>query len=71
MTIESVQCRHCRYYQITWDQNNPYGCKKLGFKTKLHPADYILNLSGEPCHSFDAKLTEMGHNDDKNFTKKL
>ena len=40
---KSILCRNCRYYQITWDAENPYGCTKFGFKTTMHPADYIIN----------------------------
>ena len=47
MNIRTILCRNCRYYQITWDQDKPYGCQKLGFKTNIHPADYIFNVSGE------------------------
>ena len=47
-----IQCRKCVYYQITWDAINPYGCSKFGFKTTLHPADYILKVSGQHCQSF-------------------
>ena len=49
---KKIQCRKCEYYQITWDTINPYGCSKFGFKTTLHPADYILKVSGQYCQSF-------------------
>ena len=52
---KSILCRNCRYYQITWDAENPYGCKKFGFKTTMHPADYIIKVSGQKCHSFTKK----------------
>ena len=50
-----IQCRKCKYHQITWDVQNPYGCTKFGFKTTMHPADYILKVSGQECHSFTKK----------------
>ena len=52
---KSILCRNCRYYQITWDAENPYGCTKFGFKTTMHPADYIIKVSGQKCHSFRKK----------------
>ena len=51
-----IKCRNCKYYQITWDSIHPYGCTKYGFKTALHPANYILKVSGQYCQSFEKKL---------------
>ena len=53
---KTIQCRKCKYHQITWDSQNPYGCTKFGFKTTMHPADYILKVSGTECHSFTKKF---------------
>ena len=49
---KSVRCVHCRYYQITWDVDKPYGCNKLGFKTNILPSSYVINVSGNECQSF-------------------
>lgn len=48
-------CRQCRHYQITWDPNAPYGCRKLGFKSRVEPALYVLQVSGQPCLNFEPK----------------
>ncbi len=50
------RCINCRYYQVTWDPNQPYGCRKLNFKSRIEPAQYILQVSGEPCLSFEQKI---------------
>ena len=50
-----VSCRHCRSYHITWDPNSPYGCHKLGFKSRLEPSQYVLQVSGKPCLNFTPK----------------
>ena len=48
-------CRQCQFYHITWDPNAPYGCHKLGFKTRLEPSHYVLQVSGQPCLNFTPK----------------
>lgn len=50
------RCIECKYYQITWDRDLPYGCRKLNFKSKTEPAQYIQQVSGQPCLSFEQKL---------------
>ena len=50
-----IRCVKCVYYQITWDADKPYGCYKLGFKTKLEPANYVFQVSGELCQCFELK----------------
>ena len=29
-----VRCIDCKYYQISWDAEKPFGCLKLGFKSR-------------------------------------
>ena len=55
----TINCIKCRYYQITWDVENPYGCLKFRFKTRLNPADYIRKVSGDDCHSFEKKTNSI------------
>ncbi len=50
-----VRCVHCRYYQVTWDAEKPYGCRKLGFKTSIIPSSYVIQISGSICQSFSQK----------------
>jgi len=40
---------------VTWDAENPYGCSKLGFKSRIEPSKYVVQVSGNICHSFSLK----------------
>ncbi|WP_373020234.1 uracil-DNA glycosylase [Thiomicrorhabdus sp.] len=51
----SVDCFKCRHFYITWDANQPRGCKAFGFKTKRLPSQVVLESSGEPCMKFSPK----------------
>ena len=50
-----VRCINCKYYQVSWDAERPYGCSKLGFKSKIEPSIYVVQISGNICHSFVEK----------------
>ena len=50
-----IRCAKCRHYQVTWDAENPYGCSKLGFKSRIEPSKYVVQVSGNICHSFSLK----------------
>jgi hypothetical protein len=50
-----VRCIDCKYYKISWDADKPYGCLKLGFKSKIEPSSYVIQISGNICQSFSAK----------------
>ena len=50
-----VRCINCKYYQVSWDADRPYGCSKLGFKSKIEPSTYVIQISGNICQSFVAK----------------
>ena len=54
-----INCSKCKFYNITWDQHNRYGCSKFGFKTNIKPSDYIKKISGENCYSFIPKKSEF------------
>ncbi len=49
-------CFRCRYLKITWDQDRPYGCQGMGFKSHDIPWRVVLATSGEPCRLFKPKL---------------
>ncbi len=49
---KGLDCFKCRYFYITWNQNNPRGCKYFGFKTKLMPSIAVLRNSGNSCRAF-------------------
>lgn len=50
-----VNCRKCRFFQITWDKKFPYGCKAYGFKTKQMPSVKVKSFSGIECLKFILK----------------
>ena len=52
-----VDCFKCRYFFVTWDSNNPRGCKAFGFKTTQLPSEVVFENSGEPCLKFSPKST--------------
>lgn len=52
---KTVHCRQCRHYYVTWDAKAPYGCRKLGFKSALSPADVVIRNSGSRCLFFESK----------------
>ncbi|HAS73614.1 MAG TPA: uracil-DNA glycosylase [Clostridiales bacterium UBA8960] len=50
-----IDCRKCKNYYVTWDPNNPMGCRKFGFKSKIMPSDVVYQSSGAPCNGFEEK----------------
>ncbi len=53
-----VACIKCRYYQVTWDVRQPYGCRAHGFKTHRNPAMIVYESSGIECQLFEEKKPE-------------
>ena len=51
-----IRCIDCKYYQVSWDAERPYGCSKLGFKSKIEPSTYVIQISGNICQSFVEKI---------------
>jgi len=51
----TADCRKCSYYYITWDENFPYGCKAMKFKSKYVPDMEVRLTSGKDCLSFAAR----------------
>lgn len=54
---QHIDCFKCRYFYITWDANQPRGCKAFGFKTKQLPSAVVFESSGKPCLKFSPKKT--------------
>ena len=46
-------CLKCRHFFITWDNNNPRGCRFFGFKSQYYPSMLVRSSSGSPCQSFE------------------
>ena len=56
MTVtKKVTCYGCRHYYVTWDNRRPYGCRVLGFKSKILPSIMVYRSSGTPCLYYKAK----------------
>ena len=50
-----IRCINCKFYQVSWDADRPYGCSKLGFKSSIEPSTYVIQISGNICQSFEEK----------------
>jgi hypothetical protein len=48
-------CWDCRYLAITWDVRLPYGCKFMGFRSKMIPSLEVLRTDGRFCGAFSPK----------------
>lgn len=53
-----IDCFECKHFFVTWDQNNPKGCKAFGFKTAKMPSMVVFETSGERCLKFEAKKSD-------------
>lgn len=50
-----VACHKCRYYKVTWDPHQPYGCLAHAFKALRNPALVVYETSGIECQLFEPK----------------
>ncbi len=48
-------CWDCRYLTTTWDVRAPYGCKFMGFRSRVIPSLEVLRTDGRFCGAFVAK----------------
>ena len=48
-------CWECRYMAVTWDVRMPYGCKLMGFRSKVVPSLEVLRTDGRFCGGFSPK----------------
>lgn len=54
--LPRVDCQRCRNYFVTWDPYCPHGCRRMGFKSRRHPAEEVRRtLPGRDCLLFQAK----------------
>lgn len=53
-----INCLSCRHFFITYDPRFPYGCRAVGFKSRLMPAQEMYNNSGLVCLLFAGKEKE-------------
>ncbi|HBI24573.1 MAG TPA: uracil-DNA glycosylase [Nitrospiraceae bacterium] len=52
---KETDCFKCRHLYITWEKDFPYGCKKMGFKSKQISSIVVQQASGEKCLYFEEK----------------
>nr|WP_134704285.1 uracil-DNA glycosylase [Ammoniphilus sp. YIM 78166] len=55
MDSKRINCMKCKYYFVTWDKNNPRGCKYFQFKSTQLPSLVVFQSSGQSCLKFDPK----------------
>jgi hypothetical protein len=48
-------CWDCRFLAITWDMRLPYGCKLMGFRSRVIPSLEVLRTDGRFCVGFEPK----------------
>ncbi|MFT7859541.1 MAG: uracil-DNA glycosylase [Sulfurimonas sp.] len=53
--MKRINCRRCKYYYVTWEANQPHGCKAYGFKSKQLPSMVVFSSSGHDCSLFEEK----------------
>jgi len=54
--MKRINCRRCEYYFVTWEPQNPHGCKAYGFKGKQIPSVTVFQSSGVDCNYFKEKV---------------
>lgn len=50
-----VNCFACRHFLITHNPRFPYGCRAVGFKSRLLPSQEMYRNSGLTCQLFEQK----------------
>ncbi len=51
----TINCRQCKHFYVTWDPKNPMGCRMFGFKSKQLPSIIVYRSSGARCDGFEPK----------------
>ncbi len=62
-------CWDCRFLAITWDVRMPYGCKLMGFRSKVIPSLEVLRTDGRFCGGFSPKPTSRAKQADTKPTQ--
>ena len=53
-----VNCWDCRHFEISWDRNFRYQCRKLGFKSSVLPSIEVKSSDGRDCLGFEPKIKD-------------
>jgi len=48
-------CKRCVYYYITWNKDQPHGCKLYGFKSQQIPSLVIKRETRDDCKGYIPK----------------
>lgn len=48
-------CLHCVHYFVTWEADQPRGCRGYGFKSQDLPSEVVFASSGQACQLFERK----------------
>lgn len=56
---DGPNCWQCRHFQITHIPAMPYGCRFMGFQSRLLPNIEVLRAAGHPCLGFFDKAHAM------------
>ena len=52
---DKIDCRKCKFLYVTWDKDFPYGCRAIGFKSKLTPSVVVYQSSMMVCQKFEPR----------------
>ncbi len=45
-----IDCRKCKFYEVTWDRQRPHGCRGFGFKSHRLPSLVVRRATpGKEC----------------------
>jgi len=53
--VEAPNCWRCMHFTITHLPATPYGCRAMGFRSRVLPHLEVIRIDGLPCQSFRAK----------------
>ncbi len=57
--MNRIVCQRCRYYYVTWEKNQPHGCRAYGFKSQFLPSVVVKQSSGSDCSFYEDKRSAL------------
>jgi hypothetical protein len=52
---QTVSCRGCKHYRVSWDPRAPHACTAIGFKSQKLPSIVVYESSGIECQMFEPR----------------
>ena len=52
---ETPNCFQCKFFYVSFDNNRPYGCRAMGFKSREMPSLEVFRADGSKCLSFRSR----------------